>query len=45
MMDELREVHLGLPRPDPDAPRASELLRAAYEAAVTDEASRAAATT
>ena len=33
MMDELREAHLGIPRPDPDAPRASERLRAAYEAA------------
>jgi len=34
MMDELREVHLGIPRPDPDAPRASEELTAAYERAV-----------
>ena len=34
MIDELREVHLGVPRPDPDAPRASELLAAAYEAAL-----------
>ncbi len=34
MMDELRELHLGVPRPDPDAPRPSEQLRAAYEAAV-----------
>ena len=33
MMDELRELHLGVPRPDPDAPRASDQLRAAYEAA------------
>jgi len=33
-MDELREAHLGIPRPDPDRPRASELLRAAYEQAV-----------
>jgi DNA-binding HxlR family transcriptional regulator len=32
-MDELREIHLGVPRPDPDAPRASEQLRSAYEAA------------
>ena len=32
MMDELRELHLGIPRPDPDAPRASDQLRAAYEA-------------
>ncbi|MDR5699543.1 winged helix-turn-helix transcriptional regulator [Agromyces aerolatus] len=34
MMDELRERHLGIPRPDPAAPRPSELLAAAYEAAV-----------
>jgi len=34
MMDELREVHLGIPRPDPTAPRASERLRAAYDDAV-----------
>lgn len=33
--DELREIHLGVPRPDPDGPRASEELQAAYEAAVT----------
>ena len=31
MIDELRELHLGIPRPDPDAPRASDQLRAAYE--------------
>src|SRR5699024_7936009 len=30
LMDELRETHLGVPRPDPDAPRASELLVQAY---------------
>jgi hypothetical protein len=36
MMDELRELHLGVPRPDADAPRPSEQLRAAYEAAVSD---------
>jgi DNA-binding HxlR family transcriptional regulator len=36
MIDELRELHLGVPRPDPDAPRASDQLRAAYEAAVLD---------
>jgi DNA-binding HxlR family transcriptional regulator len=29
MMDELRELHLGVPRPDADAPRPSEQLRAA----------------
>jgi DNA-binding HxlR family transcriptional regulator len=31
MMDELRELHLGIPRPDPTAPRPSERLRAAYD--------------
>ena len=36
MIDELRELHLGVPLPDADAPRASERLRAAYEAAVGD---------
>ena len=36
MMDELRELHLGVPRPDADAPRPSEQLRVAYEAAVSD---------
>ena len=35
MMDELRELHLGIPRPD--APRASEQLRAAYDAAMRDD--------
>ena len=30
MMDELRELHLGIPRPDPTAPRPSERLQAAY---------------
>lgn len=34
LQDELRELHLGIPRPDPDAPRASERLIAAYEAAI-----------
>ena len=34
MIDELRELHLGIPRPDPDAPRASDQLGAAYEAAI-----------
>ncbi|MRG60944.1 transcriptional regulator [Agromyces sp. CFH 90414] len=33
MMDELRERHLGVPRPDPDAPRPSEVLRQAVDAA------------
>ena len=35
MMDELREVHLGTPRPDPSAPRPSDRLRAAYEKAMS----------
>jgi hypothetical protein len=39
MIDELREVHLGIPRPDPDAPRASDQLRGAYDAALLDEVS------
>jgi DNA-binding HxlR family transcriptional regulator len=34
IIDELRELHLGVPRPDPGAPRASDLLRAAYDGAV-----------
>jgi DNA-binding HxlR family transcriptional regulator len=34
MIDELREIHLGIPRPDPDSPLASDQLRAAYEAAL-----------
>ncbi|WTW94719.1 helix-turn-helix transcriptional regulator [Streptomycetaceae bacterium NBC_01309] len=32
--DELREIHLGIPRPHPDRPRASDLLHEAYEHAV-----------
>ena len=36
MIDELREDHLGVPRPDPNAPRASDQLRAAYEASLID---------
>jgi DNA-binding HxlR family transcriptional regulator len=36
MMDELRELHLGMARPDADAPRPSELLHAAYDAALSD---------
>lgn len=36
MMDELREIHLGIPRPDPDAPRPSDQLQAAYAAAVRE---------
>jgi len=35
MIDELRELHLGIPRPDPGAPRPSDQLRAAYEAALS----------
>jgi len=31
MMDELREVHLGIPRPDPTAPHTSEQLQAAIQ--------------
>jgi DNA-binding HxlR family transcriptional regulator len=31
LMDELRELHRGIPRPDPCAPRPSERLRAAYD--------------
>ena len=31
MMDELRELHLGVPRPDPAAARPSGRLKAAYE--------------
>jgi DNA-binding HxlR family transcriptional regulator len=40
MMDELRELHLGIPRPDPAAPRPSELLRAAYDNAMRTGAAR-----
>ncbi|MDR2998559.1 MAG: helix-turn-helix transcriptional regulator [Microbacterium sp.] len=36
LMDELRELHLGVPRPDPDAPRPSAQLMAAYELAVRE---------
>jgi hypothetical protein len=36
MMDERRELHLGIRRLDADAPRASEQLRAAYDAAMRD---------
>jgi DNA-binding HxlR family transcriptional regulator len=38
MIDELREIHLGIARPDPETPRASDRLRAAYEASLVDEA-------
>jgi DNA-binding HxlR family transcriptional regulator len=40
LMDELREVHLGLPRPDPAAPRPSERLQAAYDDATRLSAAR-----
>jgi DNA-binding HxlR family transcriptional regulator len=39
MMDELRQIHLGVAHPNPTAPRASDLLRAAYEASLHDERS------
>ncbi|WP_414504891.1 winged helix-turn-helix transcriptional regulator [Streptomyces sp. NEAU-L66] len=35
-MDELRERHLGVPRPDCDRPTATERLAAAYEAALAE---------
>lgn len=37
MMDELRELHLGIPLPDPEAPRASEQLQRAYEAVMAND--------
>ncbi|WP_189078147.1 winged helix-turn-helix transcriptional regulator [Mangrovihabitans endophyticus] len=37
LMDELREQHLGVPRPHPDRPRAFELLQQAYLEACRDE--------
>ena len=43
MMDELREIHLGVPRPDANAPRPSEQLRTAYEAAMSEGTSSMAA--
>jgi DNA-binding HxlR family transcriptional regulator len=36
LMDELREVHLGTPRPRPDRPLASTVLQAAYERALAE---------
>lgn len=35
LMDELRETHLGTARPDPESPRASERLQAAFEAEIS----------
>ncbi|MET8529862.1 helix-turn-helix domain-containing protein [Micromonospora sp. NPDC005172] len=35
-MDDLRELHLGVPRPDPHSRRAVDELRAAYESATRD---------
>ncbi|WP_167195349.1 winged helix-turn-helix transcriptional regulator [Brevibacterium pigmentatum] len=35
LIDELREAHLGVLRPHPDAPRASQRLQAAYEAEIS----------
>ena len=37
MMDELRELHLGIPLPDPAAPRASEHLKRAYDGVMSAE--------
>lgn len=36
LMDELREAHLGIARPDPDRPRATDRLAAAYQRAVAE---------
>jgi DNA-binding HxlR family transcriptional regulator len=38
VMDERRELHLGIPRPDPIAPRPSERLQAAYDNVMTHKA-------
>lgn len=35
LMEELREIHLGVPRPNSDAPRASQRLQAAFEAEIS----------
>lgn len=40
LMDELRELHLGIPRSDPGRPRASERLQEAYESAVEQRSRR-----
>jgi len=37
LMDELREAHLGVPRPDPARPRAADRLQQAYMRAVEQE--------
>ncbi|SJM66757.1 helix-turn-helix domain-containing protein [Gulosibacter sp. 10] len=37
LMAELRELHLGIPRSDPEPPSASDRLRRAYEAAMQEE--------
>ena len=36
LMDELREIHLGIPRPDPQATRASQRLQAAFESEIAN---------
>lgn len=40
LMDELRETHLGIPRPDPARPLPSESFRAAYHRALESSATR-----
>jgi hypothetical protein len=40
LMEEIREVHLGVPRPEPAVPRPSERLRAAYDDAMRAGAER-----
>ncbi|WP_245564129.1 winged helix-turn-helix transcriptional regulator [Nocardia testacea] len=40
LIDELREVHLGIPRRAPERPLASERLQQAFEAATNSEPSR-----
>jgi DNA-binding HxlR family transcriptional regulator len=41
-MDELREEHLGIPRPHPERPKPSEALRRAYEQTLAEVAGQAA---
>ena len=43
LRDQGPELHIGVPRPDPDAPRAGDQLHAAYETAVRDKTSSEAA--